>query len=85
VKPESRHIQMSKKHFECVLQAMKTCMVDVKGTKRIHLELQDVGYVTIIHGLSVTEIDAAEDEIKAYMLMLQKSDDLHVCFNDTVL
>jgi len=61
---------MSKKHFECVLQAVKTHVLDVEGTHRIQLELQDVGYVGIIHGLTVTEIDAAEDEIKAYMSML---------------
>ena len=58
---------MSKKQFQCLSQATTTRVPDLEATHRIQLELQDIDNVVIIHGLTVTEINAAEDEIGAYV------------------
>lgn len=66
LKPESRNISMSKRDFECLSQAVKNNALDV-AVHCVRLEVQDKSSTVIIHGLTVAEINAAEDEIRAYV------------------
>ena len=58
---------MSKRDFDCVSQAVKNGALDIEGVHQVRFELQDKNRAVAIHGLTVTEINAAEDDIRAYV------------------
>ena len=58
---------MPKKDFDCVSQAVKNGALDIEGVHHVHLVLQDRNKTVAIHGLTLTEINSAEDDIRAYV------------------
>ena len=58
---------MPKRDFDCVSQAVKNNSLNVQGVHFVRLVLQDKNRTVAIHGLTVTEINAAEDDIRAYV------------------
>jgi len=58
---------MPKKEFECLSQAVKAHVLDIEGTHKVRLDLYDKSNTAVIHGLTATEINSAEDEIGAYV------------------
>lgn len=66
LKPESRNISMSKRDFDCLSQGVKNSALDM-SVHCVRLELQDKSRTVIIHGLTVAEINLAENEIRAYV------------------
>ena len=67
VKPDSRFVQMPKRDFDCVSQAVKNGALDIEGVHQVRFELQDTNRAVAIHGLTVTEINAAENDIRVYV------------------
>ena len=67
LKPESRFIRMPKRDFDCLSQAVKNDSLDIEGVHHVRFELQDKNRTAAIHGLTVAEINAAEDKMQAYL------------------
>ena len=58
---------MPKRDFDYVSQAVKNGALDIEGVHHVRLELQDKNRTVAIHGLTLTEINSAEDDIRAYV------------------
>ena len=58
---------MSKRDFDCLSQAVKNKALDIEGIHCVCFEFQDKNKTVAIHGFTGAEIDAAENEIRAFV------------------
>ena len=58
---------MPKRDFDCVSQAVKNGALDKESIHHVRLVLLDKNRTVAIHGMAVAEINAAENEIRAYV------------------